>query len=319
MLNGAVSNCKKPIAKGKGANMKKSIRKALARPLLASLSFAYLFGCNFAAPQKQVSINGIGWVYENIDPSYWSDGFSLATCFAGFSISYTGDNIAIEDIDFVRWHRTGEGLYYNFPIDEAHVDTTSNIISSDLFFSNDLTSNGSAMPIGTLTFEIGLTNSKVSNFTFDVPAPGQGISGGNTVTYTEDYQDTILSGYVPMLKRPIVDMQTNNGSTILIAFHSNDPIYYNGFVIFYNSANELVARSPFFRIWVSGEIISIFDGIYNDGRWNSIRLMDVDLTFETGKGFDDITKYRVILTDGAQYAGTGYTYDCLAIGALTSF
>jgi hypothetical protein len=173
--------------------------KTRGRALIVLVISAIVLSACPNEPTQELEIRGIGWVYENIDTSYWSDGFDLATCFAHFTIAYSGDSVDVSDIEYARWHQSGDQKKWNFPIDEYHVDTTNGLISSDLWYSTDIASNGSAFPIGTFVFEIGLADGYTTSYTFDVPAPGQTVSGGSSATYNEDYTGTVYPTYVPMV------------------------------------------------------------------------------------------------------------------------
>ena len=270
--------------------------------------------------QKSITISRIGWVLENIDLGYWTDGFNSATCFGWFSIGYTGD-IAVGDIDYAEFHKVGDTWYWSFPIDSTTVDTNNRVIHSYLNYSDVLSSNGSVFPIGQLEFEVVLRSGSSARYVFDVPAPGQLSSAGKNYVYTEDYLGTPGFDYAAMLKRPNCLSQSKSG-TINASFSCNDSMFFGGYMEFYDSLNAVVGWSPYFRAYGSGVVASFINsgsGIWNNGSVNSATLQPSDIAFVTGKSYSDIVKYSVKLSDGAQYIGTTQTYDCLSIGPRIAF
>ncbi len=294
---------------------------------VGKFSFALLFGltlilagCPTPGAPKTIKIEKMGWVLENLDTSYWSSGFDDATCFGWFAMPYTGDGIVLSDIEFIHIHQ-GD-ISWNIPPEADNVDIENKCIYIFNAWTSSLSPNGSVFPIGEFTFEVGLVNGESSTYILDVPRPGQTTSGTMGYVYTEDYGGAPGANYTPMLKRPVFVSDLLGGATIDISFSSNDPIFFTGHVDFYDNSNNWVGNSPAFRSYGSGIVAAFVNGgaaLNNDGTPNALSLVSGDITFATGKTFGDIAKYRVTLTDGAQYLGTSSTFDCIAIGARTTF
>lgn len=300
--------------------MKKNIAKCAIAILCGLLLF--LAACTPSGNSKEIQITGIGWVYINADVSYWSDGFSAATCFAFFDISYAGDDIGINDISYAKFHKVGDLKSWSFPIDSTYVDVSRKKIRSYWNYTTDIASNGSAFPIGALDFEVGLSNGRVSSYTFDVPAPGQLDSFGNEVTYNEDYAGAKPANYVPMIKRASVVSYSKVGGSINVGFTTNDPLFYSGNVTFYDSSGNEVGNTNYMRAYGTGTIAAFVNGglsLYNNGTTNNVSLTASDINFVNGKSYGDIAKFRIFASDGLQYLGTTHTYDCYSAAELRTF
>jgi hypothetical protein len=300
--------------------MKKNIIKFVVAILCGYLLL--IAGCAPSGSSKEIQITGIGWVYLNADVSFWSDGFSAATCLAFFDIRYSGDDIGIKDISYAKFHRAGDPTSWSFPIDSTHVDASRKIISSYWNYTTDIANNGSAFPIGPLDFEVGLTNGQVNSYTFDVPSPGQLGSFGKEVTYNEDYVGAKPANYAPIVKRASVVSYSKVGGSISIGFTTNDPLFYSGNVTFYDSSGNQVGNTNYMRAYGTGTIASFVNGglsLYKDGTTNNVSLTASDINFAAGKSYGDIAKFRVFASDGLQYLGTTHTYDCYSAGELKTF
>jgi hypothetical protein len=281
---------------------------------------AVLFGCSSpGAGGKKIQIVNTGWVLENLDTSYWTDGFNSATCFGWFDIVYTGDAISMSDIQYARAHLSGSSLYWDFPIDSSHVDLSRGHISSYHNYTTALSLNGSIFPIGLMEFEVALTNGNKATYSVDVPVPGQTSSNGKGYVYTPEDTGGLPNLYTPMLKRPICTAQSKAAS-ISLTFHSADPILFNGYVILYDATHVEVGVSPYFR---NSNVLSAFVNggaqLYIDGTDNNVTLQPGDITYRTGKTYSDIREYIVVLTDGSQYPTAVHSFDCVAFGPRTSF
>lgn len=299
------------------------MKRILSGTSLAAVIIALSTIISCAPPgggQKTISIRSVWWVLENIDTGYWTDGFDSATCFGWFSIEYAGD-IAISDIDYAEFHKVGDSWYWSFPIDSTTVDTNRRVIQSFLNHSNVIASNGSVFPIGQIEFELVLRNGSSSKYVLDVPAPGQLSSAGKNYVYTEDFLGTPGSDYVAMLKRPSCLSQSRSGA-INVTFSCSDSKFFSGYIELYDSLNTVVGRSPYFRVYGTGAVASFINGgttIWNNGSVNNVTLQQSDITFASGKSYSDVAKYSVKLSDGAQYLGTNFTYDCVSIGPKIAF
>ncbi len=292
------------------------IKERVAVAVVALL--AVLFSCSPPeSATKKIEIADIGWVLENVDTSLWTDGFNSATSFGWFDIVYTGDALTLSDIEYARVGKAGSSTSWSFPIDSTHVDLTKGHLHSNLNY--DTSANGSTFPIGSMVFEVGLSNGSKATYSRDIPAPGQTSSNSNNAVYNEDFLGSVGGDYVPMLKRPICTAQSK-GASISITFHSNDPAFFNGYVTFYDSSHNEVGVSPYFKNY---NVLSAFVNgglqFHSDGTDNVLTLQPSSITYQQGRTYADIFEYIVVLTDGYQYLTSAHDYDCLAFGRRTAF
>jgi hypothetical protein len=289
-------------------------------PIAATLLLA---GCP-EPDTRSIEITGVGWICENIDQSYWvSPPSPTRTQFMNFQIYYSGSDIEASDIETAIFRCQGVSGYWSFNLDPSNVDTTAKIIGvgGDRFYSSSLSTNGSVCPIGPTTFEVTLKNGSVSNFVLTVPPPNSDTWTTQTCVYNEDYTGSILSGYVPMLERAAVSSRNKTGTTATIQFTANDPTLFSGYVWFYDSSGNYVGRSNYLRSYGSGAnptFVNGGSGLNNNGA-NTLSIQAGDVLFQSGRTFSDIANFHVVLTDGNQYLGTSYTYDCRSIGAYLAF
>ncbi len=267
--------------------------------------------------QKTISINSIGWLIENIDPTYWSDYPLPATGFGVFIIRYVGDSIDINDIEYAQYKSKATGNTWKFTLDPEYFQIDSKRIFSNHNYISTHSKNGSSFPIGLFIFEIKLKNGYVATYEFYVPSPGQSSSNGKLFAVTEDFTDNPSDIITPMVKRPQNISYKKDISGITIFFSSNDPLLFNGQIQFYDSKNNFIGNSKYFCTYGIGKPnIIINDGqtFYTDGNQNRVHIEYNDISFNSNKSPSDIASFCIILTDGKQYMGSNSTYDCRAIG-----
>lgn len=291
------------------------MKNLLKKTLLLIFVMITLYSCPDPATLQTIEIEGIGWYIENIDDSFWSDGFDGSSCFISFYLHYTGDSITYSDIESVTVDDGSGG--WDLTIGPDDINTEDNTIALILLY-------GSAhrIKIGNYDFEVILTNGETASYSFTVPAPGSTSTNGDDYVYTEDYSGTIGSNYSTMLKRATNISGTKNASDLNISFSVSDSRVFNGWVYFFDSSDNYVGASDYFRSYSSSSISSFINGgagIYNNNSINNLTLPSGDITFASGQAFSDISRYFIVLTDGNQYANQQSTYDTNSIAAKNIF
>jgi hypothetical protein len=292
--------------------------------LMSVITIIILVSCTSPSENLAIEITDIGWMYENIDYLFWTSPSYTASCYGQFFIYYTGSEITALNLQSVEMNHIYSGRTWNFNLDPSNIDITNHCIGvfPNRFYSSYLSSNGSVFPIGPFLFTIILTNGNECTFTFDAPAPGSLTSNSKQFIFNEDYSGTIDSNYIQTIKKATIGTRTKDASSIQINFTINDPLFYNGFIWFYDNSNTYIGKTSYFRIIGTGALSTIINGgstLYTDGNNNVVNLQSSNITFFSGYSFSQITKFAIVLTDGAQYAGTNHTYDCRSITATTSF
>ena len=297
--------------------------------LLSFFCFFLFISCNLASsgdsPNKEIEISQIYWIYENVDYSYWSDGFTDATCFAVFGIKYSGDNISYSDIEYAEYS-FDNSKYWSFRLTEENIDSENKRINASdvMHYDGDSPANGNVFYIGSMTFEVKLKNGHVATYDFTVPAPGSTSTDGNRYVYTEDYTGTVYSNYTPMIKRANILSQSKS-TNISINFNTSDSLFYSGYVWFYDSSETYIGRTNYFRDYETGAIASFINSgssLNTDGSNNVLDINSDYIIYNDGKSstdFNSISQFRIVLTDGIQYSGSSAKYDCRSIGELISF
>ena len=282
------------------------------------ISFFIMVSCT--TDEKTIEITDIGWFYENIDTSYWTDSFDDATLFSYFEIVYEGSDISLDDIEYAVFIHDSL-IFWSFPLDEDHFYPDNKLITSYSNYSTNWSSNGSVLPIGPINFEVKLTNGHRTIYIFNVPAPGSTSTNGKEYVYNEDYASTVLSSYTPMIPRANISSGSKT-STIDITFSVSDPNVFNGYILFYDTTNNYVGISEIFRDWESGDLSTVMNGgiVFNvNGIPNSIQLSAGNIVFESGYDFNDIDHFHLVLTDGFQHLNKSFTYDYKSISVRRYF
>jgi hypothetical protein len=283
------------------------------------LSLLLVVGCHGSDPGSRptLTITSLGWYEENIDPSYWATSAALNgnTAYYDFWIRYDGD-IAFADLQYARVYLP-DGSYWNLASEPDLLDPTKRTIGGWGHWRG-LTPN--VLPIGALRAEVKLTGGVVSSFIADIPAPGASTSGPYTTMHSEDVA-TPPFGSASMVRRATpgtANTVTSATQTISLTFSVADAKVHNGWVWFFDPVNGYVGRSPFFVDSETGVTSPCLVGptLHTDGTTNTLTLSASDVTFVAGKTFDQIARFRVALTDGAQYPpSTHLRYDCRSISA----
>jgi hypothetical protein len=291
--------------------------------VLTALLF-YVFGCVNPVEEEDnstVKVTGLGWVIENIDSSFWTGTMPPSHCFYNFWINYEG-NISLKDIKYAKVTVVNSGLYWSIPLTENLFNSGNKVIGGWYRFYGDV---NNVLPIGDLRAEVKLKNGKKSSFVKAIPAPGSLTTNSCDFVYTPEDYSTGLISYAPMIKRATVGTKSINTITevMTINFTITDSNVYNGMVFLYDNANEYIGYTKTFRN-ESGNLTSMINGstaFYITGTNNVLIINNSDITFMSGKTFNQISKFAVSLQDGNQYAAQGkYTaYDCVSVSVKTDF
>jgi hypothetical protein len=302
------------------------MRQRARAQLLASCAagcLQLLGGCSggsssSAPPGPSLTITRVGWVEENIDPSYWSTPPTNGeTAFYDFWVHYDGD-IAFTDIAYARVYLPA-GSYWSVAKQADWLDPVNRVIGG---WHRLYSSQPNTLPIGALQVEVKLTDGVDAKYTAYVPAPGSTTAGSYATMHSEEVAFP-LANSAPMIKRAALgptQTLTAASQTIAVTFSVADPNVYDGFVWFYDGSGKYVAGFFYLVDPATGLATPRLDGstFHTDGTLNTLTVYPSDLTFETGATFDQIARFRVVLTDGAQYVarGTGkLAYDCRSISA----
>ena len=192
-----------------------------------------------------VTVTGVGWVEENIDPSFWiSPPPNDNTAFFDFWIHYEGD-IAYDDLQYARVYLP-DGGYWDLAPTVDFLDTTKKVIGGWRRWWWDPTPD--MLPIGPMRAEVKLRNGANSSAVFNIPAPGSSTSGTYTLMYTEDATSPPLAS-APMVRRATpgaMNTVTTATQTITITFSVDDTKVYDGWVWFYDLSKTYLGVSKVF-------------------------------------------------------------------------
>jgi hypothetical protein len=291
-------------------------------PLLALVSLQLVAGCgrssSSALPGPSLTITSLGWAEESIDPSYWTTAPPNGqTAFYDFWIHYSGD-IAYSDIQYARVYLPG-GSYWNIATRPQLFDGTKRVIGG---WNRWYSTQTNFLPIGSLQVEVKLTDGTDAQFTAFIPAPGSTTAG----TYTTMHSEDAISPppwSAPMLPRATLgptQTLTAATQTLSVTFSAVDPNVHDGYVWFFDASGAFVGEFMYLVDPSTGLASPRLAGstLYNDGTMNTLTVSASDLHFVTGGSFGQIARFRVVLTDGAQYglvASGALRYDCVSISA----
>lgn len=301
------------------------MRRPIRRRLLAgvaAISVHLVTACGGSsasdAPHPTVAIASLGWVEESIDPSFWSTPPANGnTAFYDFWIHYTGD-IAFSDIQYARIYML-DGSYWNIGGTALHFDATNKFIGG---WGRWVGWQPDILPIGILQVEVKLTDGVDAWYLARIPAPASTTTGSYTTMHTEEVAFPPPSS-APMIRRATLGpTQTLDivAQTISITFSVEDLNVHDGYVWLYDASNNYVGGFFYFADPATGLVSPRFAGstFHTDGTTNTLTLHPYDVTFAPGGTFAQIARFRVVLTDGAQYPleETGkLRFDCRSISA----
>jgi hypothetical protein len=277
-------------------------------------------GDSGSPPGPSLTIIGLGWYEESIDPSFWTSPPPYGqTAFYDFWIHYSGE-IAYGDILTARVYAPN-GAYWTLNRNATFFSAANKTIGG---WGRWYGSPPNLLPLGTMRAEVTLTNGQVATYSQVIPAPASAVVGSSTSMYSEDLLSPPPNS-TPMIQRATmgaINTLTATSQTISIAFSVADSRVYSGFVWLYDAADSYLGGFFAFRDPWTGSIASqLGAALHTDGTANILTLGPADLLLNTGVTFGQIAKVRVVLTDGAQYAPQvdGHLrYDCRSVGPGTS-
>jgi len=298
--------------------------------LFLVVSLAVLaIGCGNAGNGNKLSftITGLGWYYENIDTSFWTTTPPNGqTAFYDFFVHYNG-TISYNNIVSAKV-TAPDGRWWNVAPDSSFFDASHRVIGG---FGRwwDGAASLDVLPIGSFQVEVKLSDDSVSRFTSLIPAPGALTTSGYNWMYSSDDVGAPVGG-VPMVKRAgnlVAAISRTGTQQVNIQFTVNDSKVYNGFVWFYDSANNYLGGYFYFCNPATGTANSQLSGALNSaGGTNTLTLAPSDITLGSGvtsaQFFANAGNCIVVLTDGKQYgprsSGT-LVYDGQSVSARAMF
>jgi hypothetical protein len=299
--------------------MRPLVRNGLLTLLLAA-ALPIVAGCgrssSSAPPGPSIAITGLGWYEESIDPSFWTTAPPNGqTAYYDFWIRYSGD-IAYSDIQYARVYLPN-GTYWNIASRPQLFDATNRRIGG---WGRWYSTQTNVLPIGTLQVEVKLTDGSDAQYTAYIPAPGSTTAGTYTSMHSEDATSPPPMS-APMLSRATLGATqtlTASTQTLSVTFSVVDPNVHDGYVWFFDASGAYVGGFFYLVDTSTGLASPRLDGstLHTDGTVNTLTVSASDLAFATGGSFDQIARFRVVLTDGAQYGLVpGLRFDCLSMSA----
>jgi hypothetical protein len=291
---------------------------------LAAIGLAMALACGSSTPTTPttaltVTITGVGWYEENIDPTTWTTPPPNGqAAFFDFIIHYSGE-ITFSDIEYARVYLPGGTRWWTLNKDTRFFDAAAKTIGGFGRWYDNAQPN--ILPLGDLLVEVKLTSGAISRYTRYVPAPASLTADPFSTMYTEDLTPPPAAS-TPMIKRASLgatNTSTAATQTLSLTFSVNDPRVYNGFVWLYDAAGAYLGGYFYFRDSATDLIRPALGGVLaTDGTLNTLTLHPTDLTFNAGATFSQVARFEIVLTDGAQHgllAGGGHASDCRAISA----
>lgn len=271
-----------------------------------------LFSCNMNEKEELTTeIDGVGWVLFN-NPI--KDGDTTTESVVLSINGHITNEIQTEDITRIYIENIFTGIYWDFTGDYiSDIYNESNNIFNCLIVDSTHTD---LIPIGDYKVKIELINGYTSEYTRNVPAPGESTPSTYNYVGNEDYTGNISRAHMP--KRADSITVSKDSDNLDVTFSVDDDIIFNGYVLFYNSAGYYIGNSGTFKDYTTSEISSFVNSgtvLYTDGQTNELVISLDDCYFESGYGLDDVAEICIILTDGEQYEGIDITYDAMSYSA----
>ena len=290
--------------------------------LLAGVSLL-LLACPVEVEEPSLELLSIGWVYENLPLDWWeSPPIEDATLSVDFLLVLRPTSVSIQDISKVVVTHPAKGIGWN--VDDPYRYEVSDgrfVVDLRLHRGDDF-----EIPSGTYQFEVVYSGGLTLNASKTIAPPGSTDTSGTVDIYNEEFlvANSVGTGMIQMIPRATVGTSTNNGTTISIEFTVNSPDIevYSGWVDFYSTAGNRIASSPDFVNYANGSRTNTLNGganLNDGGTNNTLTLTSTTLEGLGSNQVSDIVKFRIFLTDGAQYVGTSSTFDAISISALQDF
>lgn len=276
----------------------------------------YHKGCdNGTHPESKTGLGTVGEAPLKLSKiEYYFD--SLPTNFFGMSSTNTVTQYAAfiphyeelssfirDDIYKVYHYSFNEKGWWNFDPAESHnpgkfLNTTDQKIedSYEMFYSTDITENGSALVMGEYFVKVVFKDGSVAKRIFTIDNDGI-TKNDNSVNYiySNEYTGTANADYVAAVDRPVISAGTK-GPNILVTFKVSDSRINDGLLLFYDTNGNYIAQSKTFKSSTTAVRSFLNSGTaYNiDGTDNSITITDADIKYEDTKSLSDITHVSVV-------------------------
>ncbi len=212
--------------------------------------------------QKEVSIERLGWILENRDPSRTSSG---ATALLRPSVRFADTGLEAGDFASIKITSPTDT---SWPYDEASDFEEGFDSENDVFYFSSLYASsldgGSYVALGNYTVDVVLKNGNTATKTLLVPAPASSATDGYAFAYTENYVNAANppSDYVALPKRAAIESATLDSQTsqLNVAFSVTDDRIYSGWLRFrlHNAEGEYsgIGYTDDFRDYEEGTIMS---------------------------------------------------------------
>jgi len=255
--------------------------------------------------QPPVFDNAVGWVFENIHPTFWTKSGTAdpgATTFRNFWV-HAADPDGHGDITYIKVTDSGGYWWLLQDSDSGY----SALDPSGDFWGGWRPYYCSPEPyrVGLGTYMTLVRDSKGHEISREDSLTGPGGAGGFSFAYTEDYVGG-TGGGTPMIPRATALSGTKFLDSIRVQFTVSDGNVYGGWVWLYDSSEGYIGCSNLFGA-----------GTLNTGGTNTRDVPISELTLGTHSPAE-IAGFHVVLVDGAQYA-PGFGYDFRSVSAYAPF
>ena len=273
-----------------------------------------LISCNLSQKNESPSFSRyVGWVAENIDPSYWTKdgGISNATAFRDFWI-YVDDPDGVGDIVLITVTDPNDSTWtlQNSKTGKSHYTRDGGFWGGwERYYDSD---NPHTVILG--TYSVLVRDSEENEITTSIDFNAPGSSSGSGFIYSEDYTLSTAGG-TKMLQRAISISGAKGASDMTIQFKVDDNRVINGYVWFYDGTASYITWSDFFKNTINGDS----GVIYTDGiTTNTLQISVSELDFGS-YALSDVAGFHIVLTDGEQYAPYETSYDNRSVSEYVQF
>lgn len=277
--------------------------------VIALLFCSFLFfSCNQSTSSKSsnVSITEFGYFATNCAYDFYSSSSTNRP-----SLSYTFDivfsgGLTSTDISSAKVYINNSNLWWTLSTD--NFDESTQVLHGSGFW---YTANMCELPVGMLTADIILTNGTELTKEITMGIPGSKTNQAYQYVYNADDETTPIYPSVTYkaLRRPIITSFNRTTDSITISFKVVGDEVNNGFIWFYDSADNFIGRAAYFRDPSTG---SCFSGLNSgtgfnsqDGNTNiyiaSSSCILINNNLISATAFASISRARVVVLDGSQY------------------
>lgn len=270
---------------------------------------------------KEIDLVGISWIFANSPDAQGAVPFTASI---DIDVSYSGDLLEASDIASAQLTWSDGSKQLPWDIDFSDHDNWLSIFPAQLLYGTQTfhADSSNAIPSGEYTFTVELNNGFSDSVTYFIPQPGVLTSSSSKTLYTEDYTGTITADHQQLIKRATNLAGAFSNNQVHLEFSSDDEQFYSFFVLLYDDNTNRIGRSAKGRSILSETIADFVNSgtsLYNDGSLNELTLDEADIQFESSHSMSDIQAARVLLTDGAVYAGDSETYTSYSVSDYLIF